>query len=107
MLKEGDRAREEKRLALARSYYFRAMQLDPECDVCVLRLVRVEETIVREIDSSFFAGEQHLQAGRYDDAIRAFQYIRELDVDPTSLYFVHAGRLLDKTTAAKADALAR
>lgn len=107
MLKKGDQARDERRFALARSYYFRAMQMDPECDACVLRLVRVEEKIVLEIDGAFLAGEQHLLAGRYDDATRSFNYVRELDVDPASPYFIHAGRLLEKTRAAKAEALER
>lgn len=106
-MRDGDRARDEKRYALARSNYFQAMQIDPECDACVLRLVRVEEKIVVEIDGAFLAGEQHLLAGRYDDAVRSFNYVRELDPDPSSPYFLHAGRLLARTGEAKARALER
>lgn len=107
LLRDGDRARDEKRFALARSNYFQSMQIDPECDACVLRLVRVEEKIVLEIDGAFLAGEQHLQAGRFDDAVRSFNYVRELDPDPASPYFIHAGRLLEQTNAARAQALER
>jgi hypothetical protein len=96
ILGEGDRAMSSYKLVDARAYYARAVKLDPTCERCRSKLDKVEANIKQEIDSSLSAGMSYLNTERYPEAQNAFEKVKLLDPDPTSINNGNATRYIEE-----------
>lgn len=90
LLKDGDAAMSGARVADARWYYWKAVEQDPGCQPCVLKLQSLEEQMVRDIREGLLAGDSNLQNGRHAEAIAHFERVQMLDPDPRSVNFMNA-----------------
>lgn len=100
---EGERQFSSGKLPDARANFARAVKLDPTCERCNAKLLSVEKQVKKDIETALTAGINYSDTGRYDEAIMAFEKVKLLDNDPTSVNNGAATRYIDEVRKKKAE----
>lgn len=79
---QGERYMESDKLMAALEEFEKALALNPECKVCVIRISKVEAEIRREIEKYKSDALRSYQAMEYDKAKRYWEMVLELERDP-------------------------
>ena len=61
--------------------YRAALKIDPACEICVVRIERLEDELTEEIDRQFQAGLRYYDSLRYEQAINAWEMVLMLEPD--------------------------
>ncbi len=69
------------RLREAICSYRAALKLDSECEICMVRIERLEDELTEEIDRQFQAGLRYYDSLRYEQAINAWEMVLMLEPD--------------------------
>ena len=78
-----------QRLFDALVVYKQALQLDPECQICPLRIESISTKIERDVQRSFSDGLRYQSSRQFREAERAFQTVLKL-TEPGSEMFLQA-----------------
>lgn len=78
------------RLADARTQYQQALKLDPSCEICVVRVERIQGELAAKVQQTFDAGMRAYDARQYSQAISAWETVLMLVPEPTDPIHVRA-----------------
>ncbi len=79
---QGERYMESDKLNAALEEFQKALALNPECKVCVIRISKVQAEIRKEIEKYKSDALRAYQAMEYDKAKRYWEMVLELERDP-------------------------
>lgn len=102
IMAEGERAYGSGKLVDARAFFDRAVKLDPNCERCVNRYDFLDRQITKEITDAMAVGVTYLDNQRWDQAIMAFEKVKFLDPNPTSVNNANATAYIDDAKQKKA-----
>lgn len=102
IMAEGERAYGSGKLIDARAFFDRAVKLDPNCERCVNRYDFLDRQITKEITDAMAVGVTYLDNQRWDQAIMAFEKVKFLDPNPTSVNNANATAYIDDAKQKKA-----
>lgn len=92
------------RLADARQSYQMALKLDPKCEICSIRIGRIEVELQEKVQQNFDTGLRAYNAMQFNQAIAAWETVLMLAPDPKDPMHLQAAEYLAK---AKEGAAAR
>ena len=84
LVEEGHSHYSAGRLREAICSYRAAMKLDPACEICVVRIDRLEIELTEEINRQYDEGMRYYDSLRYDQAIAAWEMVLVLEPDEDS-----------------------
>ena len=90
------------RLADARIQYLTALKLDSTCEICRVRVTRIDTEVQERIQAQFDAGMRAFDAMQYPQAITAWETVLLLAPDTTDPRHVQAAEYLQKAKTAAA-----
>jgi tetratricopeptide (TPR) repeat protein len=70
------------RLADARIQYQQALKLDPACEICRVRIDRIQGELAAKVQATFDAGMRAYDARQFSQAISAWETVLMLAPDP-------------------------
>ena len=84
LVEEGHSHYSAGRLREAICSYNHALKLDPQCEICVVRIERLQVELKEEIDRQYAEGMRNYDSLRYDQAIAAWEMVLVLEPDEES-----------------------
>ncbi|MFN7144377.1 MAG: FHA domain-containing protein [Myxococcota bacterium] len=88
------------RLADARLQYQQALKLDPTCEICTVRVQRIQTELAAKVQQNFDAGMRAYDAMQFSQAIGAWETVLMLVPDPADPMHVRAAEYLQKAREA-------
>lgn len=92
---------ESGRLTEARTHYQMALKLNPECEICAVRIARINTQIAERAQSQFDAGMRAYESMQFTHAEASWEAVLQLVPDPADPMHVRAAEYLEKVHAAK------
>ncbi len=74
---------DQQRLRDSLSHYQMVLQLDPECNICEMRIEDLDGRIREQVSAAYIDGMRYLDARKYQQAIYSFEKTLLLDPDQT------------------------
>jgi hypothetical protein len=84
------------RLADARVQYQQALKLDPTCEICTVRIERIQTELAAKVQTSFDAGMRAYDAKQFSQAISAWETVLMLVPDKADPMHLRAAEYLQK-----------
>jgi len=84
LVEEGHSHYSSGRLSEAICSYRAALVLDPDCEICLVRIDRLEDELTEEIDRQFQMGLRYYDSLRFQQAIAAWEMVLILEPDEDS-----------------------
>ena len=86
LMRQGEQALRDGRLAAARSYFVGAWENQRDCFTCYARMQIVEKVIEDRVLEAIRKGHAFLEEGRFVEATAEYELVRNLVPDPQANY---------------------
>lgn len=86
LMRQGEQALRDGRLAAARSYFVGAWENQRDCFTCYARMQIVERVIEDRVLEAIRKGHDFLEQGRFVEAMEQYELVRNLVPDPQAHY---------------------
>lgn len=90
------------RLPDAKAQYQAALELDATCEICVLRIARIDTELAARVQQQFDAGMRYFDSMQVSQAVTSWETVRMLVPDPAHPMNVRATEYLQKARTAAA-----
>jgi hypothetical protein len=90
------------RLSDARTHYQMALKLDPTCELCKLRVERIDGELAAKVQQQFDAGMRAFDSMQFGEATAAWETVLMLVPDPADPMHARAAEYLQKAKDASA-----